>query len=132
MSAELPAAYLDTVFILQDPPDPLPLAFAIVTAFNPMDEAQSPDENWAADLRLQGRLAAVGWERFRATGCSPDQSHTEPGWAIVCPLDAAVDLARHFNQRAIWWIEHDQLHLIGCENPNPQPVARFSDRVLPS
>jgi hypothetical protein len=31
----LPPEYLSTVFLLQDPPDPLPPAFAIVTAWNP-------------------------------------------------------------------------------------------------
>lgn len=132
MSSELPAAYFDTVFVLQDQPNPLPSAFAIVTAFNPMDASSSEEANKIADGQLKALLAARGYSPFRATGSSPDRSHSEAGWAFASSLTAAVDIARFFSQRALWWISNDQLYLVDCENPEPNLVARFSERALTS
>ena len=131
MAAEFPAAYYDTVFALQGQPDPLPPAFAIVTAFNPMDEVLPLEANTIADGQLKARLLTKGLSPFRAIGQSPDGSHSEPGWAFQASLESALEIARAFHQRAFWWIENDQLYLIGCENSDPIPVARFSDRLLP-
>ncbi len=131
MSPPIPEAYFQTVFVLDGAPLPLPPAFAIVTAFNPMDEVLPLEANTIADGQLKASLLTKRLSPFLAIGQSPDGSHSEPGWAFQASLESALEIARAFHQRAFWWIENDQLYLIGCENSKPIPVARFSDRLLP-
>lgn len=132
MIRPLPKAYFQTVFVLEGAPSPFPPTFAIVTAFNPMDKVLPLEANTIADGQLKARLLVEGVSPFRALGQCPDGSHSEPGWAFASALESALDIARSFNQRALWWIENDHLHLVGCDNPEPIPVARFADRVLSS
>lgn len=129
MASSLPTAYYTTRFFLDGKRASLPSSFAIVTAFNPMDEAVGPEANANADLRLEQALKSAGIPIMRVTGGSPDMSHLEPGWALDCHLTEALSLARKFRQRAIWWVDQDQLHLVDCSNPTPQPVAKFTERV---
>lgn len=132
MSPKIPLPYYQTVFILEDFPSPLPPAFAIVTAFNPMDEALPIEANMTADRSLNALLLAQGRAPFRATGSSPDGSHSEPGWAFTTELDTAVEIARSFNQRALWWIDDGQLYLVECLNPALIPIGQLTDRIVRS
>ncbi|MGB6221518.1 DUF3293 domain-containing protein [Haloferula sp.] len=129
MTTSLPRAYFETRFQIEGEPSSLPPVFAILTAFYPMDEVTSPEANTAADALLESALRSAGHEPVRVTGTSPDRSHEEPGWAINCPLEEALLIARQFRQRAIWWIENDELRLVDCGNPTPLPVAWFSERI---
>jgi hypothetical protein len=132
MSTGLPEAYYTTHFILAVERTALPKGFAIVTAFNPMDHRYPPEENRAKDQALKGLLDHRMIESIRATGGSPDMSHAEPGWAISTSISTAVEIAREFHQRALWWIEDDELHLVDCASPEPIRIANFSDRILSS
>jgi len=125
-----PDAYYDTVFLLEGAPSPLPEVFTIVTAWNPMDRACSAEQNQVSDTRLQQALQTIDSKTFRAIGCSPDFAHREPGWAIQCPFEQALELARRFDQRAFWWIENNRLNLVSCLDPEPEFVAAFSHRVV--
>lgn len=124
-----PSEYRSTVFLLEDPPVPLPVAFAIITAWNPMDRPTGASENQTADEALRSRLESLGDFRFRATGCSPDLSHREEGWAAAISKSDALDLGRQFEQRAIWWIESDELHLIRCADGHSEMLGTFSSRL---
>ncbi len=124
-----PASYYETRFTLEGPPDPLPACFAIITAHNPMDRGWSPRMNAAADHRLRRLLERRLLPHFRATGHAPDHSHAEPGWAITTDLDTALAIARRFHQRALWWIEDDQLHLIASTGQPREGMNAFSERV---
>jgi hypothetical protein len=125
----LPAAYRSSIFLVSGTPAPLPAAFAIVTACNPMDRPTSDVDNRSADDALRRELERQALPHFRATGCSPDLVHREPGWAIPLPKSAALALAQRFGQRAIWWIEHDALFLISCLDGAEEFVDRFSARI---
>jgi len=128
-ATKFPPGYHGTVFLLEDPPDPLPAAFAIITAWNPMDRPTPTENNRAADGELRRALEQGRIPHFRATGCSPDLGHREPGWACCLPRDQALALARHCQQRAIWWVEHHALVLISCLDGTEESVARFSSRI---
>ncbi len=126
----LPPEYASTVFHLEDPPDPLPPTFAIITAWNPGDERPSADANEAADLALRNDLADSGRVVFRASGFSPDFLHGEPGWGADIPKADAIVLGRKYRQRAIWWIAGSDLILLDCETSDEQRVASFPRRLV--
>lgn len=106
------------------PPQP----FAIITAWNPMDEPWSHRMNRAADLRLQ-RLIDRKFLTRRRTECSAsDGSHREAGWAIGCDRRLALAIGRRFKQRAVWWIESDQLQLVACKDGHAETVANWPPR----
>ncbi|MCW1911981.1 DUF3293 domain-containing protein [Luteolibacter sp. GHJ8] len=125
-----PPEYSSTVFLLVDSPSPLPASFAIITAWNPMDRRTSAEENQAADEDLKSCLENSGVIHFRATGCSPDLVHREEGWAAAISKSDALDLGRQFDQRAIWWIEGDELHLIRCADGHSEMLGSFSSRLV--
>jgi len=125
----LPPAYRETVFVVEDPPSPLPAAFAIITAWNPMDRPTPLETNLAADETLRRLLRARRIPHFRVTGGSPDLHHREPGWACGMPRQDAIDLARRFDQRALWWIEDGTLVLVACIDGTAEAVGSFSNRI---
>lgn len=125
-------AHAPTVFRCEPPPAGWPPRFGIVTAWNPHDQPTDPASNADADRALLGRLEAEGWSHFRVTGCSPDGTHAEPGFAVAASSpDDVVELGRWFAQAAVYWIEDDRLYLVDCRMPEPVPVGRWSDRLLP-
>lgn len=125
----LPPEYRSTVFLLENPPDPLPPSFAIVTAWNPRGMTIDATANRKADEVLHRELEELGLSPFRATGCSPDLSHREPGWAVVISKVEAIALGRRHRQLAVWWIRDDELILVDCATGGETRVARFSERI---
>ena len=126
----MPEEYLTTVFLLGIRPVPLPGKFAIITAWNPMDRPTSGAENVREDEALRRTLELKARPYFRATGCSPDLSHREPGWGVQMPKTDAIALGRRFGQRAIWWIENGQLTLIHCTDGEEIPIGKFDLRIV--
>lgn len=127
----LPPEYLSTVFLLDDPPAPLPASFAIITAWNPEGVTVNDADNTNADHILHRELVELGLSPFRATGCSPDLSHREPGWAVMISKVEAIALGRRHRQLAVWRIKGDELLLLDCATAEEQRIARFSHRVIP-
>ena len=124
-----PASYHETCFTLVAAPDPLPAFFAVVTAHNPMDRPWSVRMNTTADHRLRRLLERKLLPHFRATGHAPDYSHAEAGWAVVAELDTALSIARRFRQRALWWIDGDELHLIASSGTSRETLGSFRERI---
>jgi len=127
----LPPEYFSTVFLLDGQPPALPDSFAIITAWNPMDRATSDAANHKEDEALRTILADLQTPHFRAAGCSPDLSHREPGWAVAIDKPAAIELGKRFQQRAIWWIEGDNLLLIPCDGATAEDLGSFAARLVP-
>lgn len=76
-----------------------------------------------ADRHLHHLLVRAGAEPVRATTCAMDGSHAEPGWAVALPLDTVLRIARRFHQRAIWWSDACQLHLVACSDGHRETVG---------
>lgn len=128
----LPPEYTETVFLLEDAPVPLPVEFAIITAWNPMWIIVPASVNRRADGTLAGELEQRGISCFRATGCSPDLTHREPGWAIAVTAQAALELGRRFKQLAIWRVRGDELVLVDCADGDEHVVGFFTPRIIPT
>lgn len=120
--SDLLAAYQDTVWSVDAPDGRVtvrsgtraPAALrpsAIVTAYNPASQLQSPEENRRADEALLARIRALGLPHRRTlahgTGGDP-AAWDEPGWCLAGDTRvAAVTLGRDFGQNAIVWIDLD-------------------------
>jgi hypothetical protein len=68
-----------------------PSEFAILSAYATTGQSWTPDQNEAADRRLESELRTRGGWLGRIFGYSPTSGHTEPRWAIdcLCKTDAA-------------------------------------------
>ncbi len=124
----LPSEFLSTVFLLEDPPVSLPDHFAIITAWNPEGLIADDADNEVADRILKHELEDLGLAPFRATGCSPDLTHREPGWAVVLSKVEAIALGRRHRQLGVWLIRGGELVLVDCATGGECRVARFSER----
>lgn len=126
----LPPEFLSTVFLLEDPQVPLPGHFAIITAWNPGGLMVDDAVNETADRTLRHELDDLGLASFRVTGCSPDLSHREPGWAVVISKVEAIDLGRRHRQLGVWLIRGGDLVLVDCASGEETAVGKFSDRIV--
>ena len=101
--------YQRVVFLVPEPP--LPNSnFAIITAHNPRGEILDNEKNANLNRLLCQRLQ--GTEHKSIIGCSLDLKHQEASFAVVCDKSQAIELARQFDQNAIYWVENGELWLI--------------------
>lgn len=108
--ARLKAAYSSAVFACARAK--VPTRFAVVTAHDPRGRKASAAANRRRDAALRRRLDALGLERFRVTGGSPDGRHREAGWGIVAGSPAkARALAAEFEQEAYYWVRSGRIYL---------------------
>ena len=80
----------------------VPRHFFIITAHNPDGITVSASENREADQSFQKEITRLGFENFPVTGGSPDFTHSEPGYGILCSREEALSLARQFRQDALF------------------------------
>lgn len=79
-----------------------PSSFFIITAHNPDGVKRDDAANRQADERFLIELERHGFAAFTVTGGSPDFSHSEAGYGIVCAREEALCLATLFRQDAIF------------------------------
>lgn len=91
----------------------------LVTGENPFGQAQSAEENAAANTALAQAIDALGLARLPSDGGSEDGSWNEPGFLVIGGEGEPVDaLARRFRQAAWVRIEADgSAHLAACDYP---------------
>ena len=77
--------------------------FAVLTAFNPRGVDISPEENSRRMQELEAELESSGDHFVRVDACSPDKSHCECSVAIKGEMQRALDIARRWEQIAIFW-----------------------------
>lgn len=77
--------------------------FGILTAFNPRGVDIGAQENARRMEELERELRKSGEEFVCLDACSPDRSHCERSVALKSSRDRATDLARRWDQLAIFW-----------------------------
>lgn len=126
---ELLAAYRNTVWSVDAPggrvtvrpgtaAPPALRPSAIVTAYNPASQLQSPEQNRRADRVLLARIRALGLVHrptlAHGTGDDPT-AWDEPGWCLAGDTRAAaIALGRDFGQNAIVWIDPEGAVAMVC------------------
>lgn len=78
-------------------------SFSVLTAFNPRGVDISDEENSRRMRELEAELESSGDEFLRVDACSPDKSHCECSVAIKGDMQRALDIARRWEQVAIFW-----------------------------
>jgi hypothetical protein len=127
---ELTVSFLDARFEF---PEGLPGGtFWVVTACNPDGQVVSADANHRADVALAAELDRCGLTRRRANGGSPDWSHVEPGWAVLCGEEEALRLGRQFRQLAVFALAGGAIDLVDCQTARRTRLAMVLGRVRSS
>lgn len=104
-------SYKSSVFICYQPLGDA-INFAIISAQNPAGAVQHPQHNLRLDCELETHLDLYQLPYRALLGCSPDLSFQEKSWAVLCEKSRALELARQFQQNAIYWVEAGQLYLV--------------------
>jgi hypothetical protein len=123
--------YLSTMFLVADDKIKYPASFAIITAHNPMDQLLSKEENRNRNIQLLHSLEKLGAKTLPIVGCSPDLTHREDSFIVSVSLNTAISVGRKFDQRAVYWVQNENLYLVYCEKETKVMVAEFSSRILP-
>lgn len=94
--------------------------FAVLTAFNPRGKDLAEDENDARMKELEAELESSGDSFVRVDACSPDRSHCECSVAMKTRFERAIDIAKRWEQIAIFWWDGNSFFIYGAiENIEP-------------
>ena len=87
----------------------------VITAFNPLSERRSLEENQAANRELEGVLTRIGKTHRPAINRAPDGDWEEPGFAVEgLTREEARELGRRFGQHAIFEMQRRELRIVAC------------------
>ncbi|GAA5215989.1 DUF3293 domain-containing protein [Corallincola platygyrae] len=123
--------YKHTKFVMAQPLS-ASLSFAVITAHNPRGEVMSEAYNRFLDQCLQQDIASLNTPYRSVWGSAPDFSHNERSWAVLADKNTAVELAKQYQQNAIYWINQNQLYLTPCmmSQQNEVHLGEFDRRVV--
>ena len=91
--------------------------FAVLTAYNPRGVDISDEENERRMSELEAELASVGESFVVIDACSPDKSHCECSFALNVSRERAIDIAKRFEQIAIFWFDGGAFWIYGAMTP---------------
>ncbi len=91
--------------------------FGILTAFNPRGVDLDDEENSRRASELEAELVSLGYEFVSVDCCSPDRSHCECSVAVVAPKEQLLDMARRWEQIAIFWFDGASFWIYGAIRP---------------
>lgn len=118
MNSDLKEEYRNVRFRYSD--QDIPAEFFVITAHNPDGQTVDEQTNSEANRKLSRAISDLGFPLVPVTGGSPDFSHVEPGFAVSCSREQALELARRFRQDAVFEIMNGRVHLVSAL-PNPGP-----------
>jgi hypothetical protein len=88
--------------------------FGILTAYNPRGVDLTDEENSLRGAELEAELVSSGFDFVRVDCCSPDRSHCECSVAVVAPKEQLLDMARRWEQIAIFWFDGFGFSIVGA------------------
>ena len=91
--------------------------FGILTAFNPGGVDLEDAENSLRASDLEAELVSLGLEFVRVDCCSPDRSHCESSVAVVARKEQLIEIARRWEQLAIFWFDGAAFSIEGAIAP---------------
>ncbi|WP_158108088.1 DUF3293 domain-containing protein [Vibrio furnissii] len=102
-------------------------SFAIITAWNPKSQRLSNNENCVNNQRLQQKLMNYDWSEVVVGDDHFDWF--EESFAVVMPLDTALQLARDFDQNAIYYVMNDELMLHSCIDGRAVSLGSLQEKI---
>lgn len=91
--------------------------FGILTAFNPRGVDLEDAENSRRASELEAELVSLGMDFVRVDCCSPDRAHCECSVAVVAPKEQLIEMARRWEQIAIFWFDGSLFWIEGAIRP---------------
>jgi len=104
--------------------------FGVITAQDPGGTRHSSEQNATLAMNLQHALDAAGTPYVLLDACNHDRSHCEVSVAVSLPRAQVTEIARGYDQLAIFWFDSHRFWIVPVlsEGPAiPLPVT-----VLPS
>lgn len=86
--------------------------FGVVSAHDPMGLRQQAAVNTGLGASLQADVAELSAAQSPVDACSPDGSHREASIAIALDLQPLIDLAKRYDQLAIFWFDGDAFWIV--------------------
>ncbi|HAS6182993.1 TPA: DUF3293 domain-containing protein [Vibrio vulnificus] len=102
--------------------------FAIITAWNPASILQSKKENCINNQKLKTK---INTRRFCSVLVADKAcSWSEESFAVEINLNYALNLAREFQQNAIYFVEQGELFLVSClSDERKESLGPFDQRI---
>ncbi|HVF41324.1 MAG TPA: DUF3293 domain-containing protein [Gemmatimonadaceae bacterium] len=100
--------------------------FGVLTAFNPRGQDVDEEENAKRSEELENELTSSGDEFVRVDACAPDRAHCECSVALKAPRARVVDIAKRWEQIAIFWWDGSNFWIEGAisdADPMQLPVG---------
>ena len=100
-------------------------SFGVLTAYNPRGVDTPADENARRMKEMQAELASSDDFFIELDACSPDKSHCECSVALVADRARVIEIAKRWEQIAIFWFDGDRFWIYGAitdSNPLMLPV----------
>jgi hypothetical protein len=88
--------------------------FSILTSYNPRGEKIASEENERRFEEMTAELRSAGIEFVVMDACSPDRSHCECSVVLKGDRDAAIDIAKRWEQIAIFWYDGGSFWIYGA------------------
>lgn len=88
--------------------------FSVLTSFNPRGETLDASENDRRFKELTADLRSAGLEFVVIDACSPDRSHCERSVLVKGDRGAAIDIAKRWEQVAIFWFDGGKFWIYGA------------------
>ncbi len=96
--------------------------WAFLTAYNPLSQPASPEQNFARQAELVRLVGKLGYQYLHGYGTGENWPPEASLFILDIPRDEAISLAQKFHQSAILWGEVDKdAELVWCE-PRRQNV----------
>lgn len=121
--------YGKTIFLLSVKVHKLPETFTIITAYNPMDVLLPKEENLERNKNLFRTLSRVAKDIIPIVGSSPDYLHQEASYLVNITLRQALNIGKSYKQRAVFWVEQNNLEIVECETAQKFTIGKFSERI---
>jgi len=88
--------------------------FSVLTSYNPRGETIDAAENDRRFNELTAELRSAGLEFVVMDACSTDRSHCERSVLLKGDRDSAIDIAKRWEQVAIFWFDLDRFWIYGA------------------
>lgn len=96
--------------------------FGILTAFNPRGVDHPAEENSRRMDELEAELESSGDQFVRVDACSPDKGHCECSVAMKAEMKRVLDIARRYEQIAIFWWDGSKFWIQGAIEDGHLPL----------
>lgn len=99
------------------------LSFVIVTAWNPGSLHLSQQENGKRNAALETDLESVFSHKLLVG--NENLSWSEWSYLVRLDIKDGLKLAKKYQQKAIYWVENEQVFLVYCQDKQPIAIGHL-------